>query len=169
MASLFGDLIYRVCPDGAELLKWEQDLLGLELVESQFPGGGVGLATSSTTQIKKGALIAQYIGRFLVLTKDETDLLFHPMFFENHERLIELGPIMQPIVYEKHASALHYRDVSSVLVCAHIIFYENKPVVFFPSLYVGCSRTVVSFSYFFKMFCGKLCQLHTWVQDCLRQ
>ena len=81
MASLFGDLIYRVCPDGAELLKWEQDLLGLELVESQFPGGGVGLATSSTTQIKKGALIAQYIGRFLVLTKDETDLLFHPMFF----------------------------------------------------------------------------------------
>ena len=70
---------------------------------------------------KKGALIAQYIGRFLVLTKDETDLLFHPMFFQNHERLIELGPIMQPIVYEKHASALHYSDVSSVLVCAHII------------------------------------------------
>ena len=72
-------------------------MLGLELVESQFPGGGVGLATSSTTHINKGPLIAQYIGRFLVLTKDETDLLFLPMFFQNHERLIELGPIMQPL------------------------------------------------------------------------
>ena len=58
MASLFGDLIYR--PDGAELLQWEQDLLGLELVESQFPGGGVGLGTSSTTHIKKGAFIAHW-------------------------------------------------------------------------------------------------------------
>ena len=52
MASLFGDLIYRVCPDGAELLKWEQDLLGLELVESQFPGGGVVLAVSSNVLSK---------------------------------------------------------------------------------------------------------------------
>ena len=103
----------------------------LELVESQFPGGGVGLATSSTTHIKKGALIAQYIGHCLVLTKSETDLLFHPiifqnpMFFQNPERSIELGPIMQPIVYQKHASALHYRDVSSVLLCAHILLYET--------------------------------------------
>ena len=122
---MFGNLFCRVSPDGAELLHWEQDVLGLELVESQFPGGGVSLATSSTTHIKKGALIAQYIGRFLVLTKSETYLLFHPMFFQNHERLIELGPIMQPIVYQKHASALHYRDVSSVLLCAHILFYET--------------------------------------------
>ena len=95
---MFGDLFFRVSPDGAELLHWEQDLLGLELVELQFTGCGVGLAPSSTTHIKKGALNAQYIGRFLVLTNSETDVLFHPMFFQNHERLIELGPIMQPIV-----------------------------------------------------------------------
>ena len=48
--------------DGAELLHWEQDVLGLELVESQFPGAGVGLATSAKTHLKKGDLIAQYIG-----------------------------------------------------------------------------------------------------------
>ena len=106
MTSLLGVLICRVSPDGAELLHWERDVLGLDLVESQFPA--CGLATSSTTHIKKGGLIAQYIGRYLVLSKLETDLLFHPMFFHNYERLIELGPVMQPIVYENHASALHF-------------------------------------------------------------
>ena len=36
--------------EGAELLHWEQDLLGLELVESQFPGAGVGVATTAKSQ-----------------------------------------------------------------------------------------------------------------------
>ena len=108
--------------EGAELLHWEQDLLGLELVESQFPGAGVGVATTATSQFKKGELIAQYIGRFLVLSKSETDLLFHPMFFENHERLIELGPVMQPIVYEHHASAVDFQKVSKDLSLPHILF-----------------------------------------------
>jgi len=40
-------------PDGAELLKWEQEVLGVDLIESQFPGAGVGVATSATTTIKK--------------------------------------------------------------------------------------------------------------------
>ena len=122
---MFAHLFCRVSSDGAELLNWEQDVLGLELVESQFPGGGVGLATSSTTHIKKGALIAQYIGRFLVLSKLETDLLFHPMFFQNHERLIELGPVMQPIVYEHHTSALDFKELSSVISFADILFYKT--------------------------------------------
>ena len=108
--------------DGAELLHWKQDVLGLELVESQFPGAGVGLATTAKSQFKKGELIAQYIGRFLILSKSETDLLFHPMFFENHERLIELGPGMQPIVYEHHASAVDFQQVSQHLSLANILF-----------------------------------------------
>ena len=37
---LFHYLFCRVTKDGAELLQWEQDVLGLELVESQFPGAG---------------------------------------------------------------------------------------------------------------------------------
>ena len=119
---LFRYLCCRVTKEGAELLHWEQDLLGLELVESQFPGAGVGVATTATSQFKKGELIAQYIGRFLVLSKSETDLLFHPMFFENHERLIELGPVMQPIVYEQHASAVDFQKVSQHLSLAHILF-----------------------------------------------
>ena len=98
-------------------------MLGLDLVESQF--SGVGLATSSTTHIKKGSLIAQYIGRYLVLSKLETDLLFHLMFFENHERLVGLGPVMQPIVYDNRASALDFQTVSSVLSFAHIPFYKR--------------------------------------------
>ena len=111
--------------DGAELLYWEHDVLGLELVESQFSGAGVGLATSSTTHIKKGGLIAQYIGRFLVLSKLETHLLFHPMFFQNYERLIELGPVIQPIVYENHASALDFQTVSYDVSLSDILFYKR--------------------------------------------
>ena len=53
---------HAVSSDGAELLNWEQDGLGPELVVSQVSGAGVGPATSSTTHIKKGGLIAQYIG-----------------------------------------------------------------------------------------------------------
>ena len=122
---LFRYLCCRVTKEGAELLHWEQDLLGLELVESQFPGAGVGVATTATSQFKKGELIAQYIGRFLVLSKSETDLLFHPMFFENHERLIELGPVMQPIVYEQHASAVDFQKVSQHLSLAHILVHNH--------------------------------------------
>jgi len=40
-------------PDGLELVKWEQEFLGVELIESQFPGAGVGVATSAATTIKK--------------------------------------------------------------------------------------------------------------------
>ena len=112
---LFNDLFCRVTKDGDELLHWEQDVLGLELVESTFPGAGVGLGTSAKTRFKKSKFIAQHIGRFLVLPKLETDLLFHPMFFENHERLIELGPVMQPKVYEHHASAVDFQKVSKDL------------------------------------------------------
>ena len=103
-------------PDGHELVKWEQEFLGLELIESQFPGAGVGVATSAATTIKKvkvhccyetycvvnwkkinkSALVAQYIGQYLVITKSQTDQLFDKIFFQNHERLIELGPVMQP-------------------------------------------------------------------------
>ena len=119
---LFHYLCCRVTKDGAELLHWEQDVLGLELVKYQFSGAGVGLATSAKTHLKKGDLIAQYIGRFLVLSKSETDVLFHPMFFENHERLIELGPMMQAIVYEHHASAVDFQKVNQHLSLAHILF-----------------------------------------------
>ena len=48
--------------DGAELLHWEQELLGLELVESQFPGAGVGVATTATSQFKKGNLLLNTLG-----------------------------------------------------------------------------------------------------------
>ena len=101
--------------------------LGLHLVESQFPGGGVGLASSEHKHFQKGELIAQYIGRYLVLTKPQTEELFHPMFFENHDRLIELGPIMQPIVYSNHSSPLDFRTVSVVPVRHFFFFFaQNK-------------------------------------------
>ena len=38
-----------------------------------------------------------------------------PNVFENRERLIELGPVMQPIVYEHHASAVDFQKVSQYL------------------------------------------------------
>jgi len=50
-------LCCRLTPDGAELLKWEQEVLGVDLIESQFPGAGVGVATSATTTIKKVQLL----------------------------------------------------------------------------------------------------------------
>ena len=86
---------------------------------------GLDLLHLQTTHIKKGGLIAQYIGRFLVLSKLETDLLFHPMFVQNHERLIELGPVMQPIVYANHPSALDFQTVSSNLSLVDILFYKR--------------------------------------------
>ena len=51
-------------------------LLGFHLLESQFPGDGVGLPTSESKHFTKSELIAQYIGRYLVLTKSQTDELF---------------------------------------------------------------------------------------------
>ena len=48
--------LYNCCsltPDGLDLVKWEQEFLGVELIESQFPGAGVGVATSAATTIKK--------------------------------------------------------------------------------------------------------------------
>ena len=44
------------------------------------------------------------------------------MFFVNHERLIELGPVMQPIVYEHHASAVDFQMGSKDLSLADILF-----------------------------------------------
>ena len=89
-----------------------------------MPGDGVGLATSEDAHFTKGDLIAQYIGRYLLLTKSQTDELFHPIFFDNHERLIELGPIVQPIVYDCHASTLKFQTVS--LLCVHLTYVFNK-------------------------------------------
>ena len=104
----------RVTKEGAELLHWEQDLLGLELVVS-IPWCWCWSSYNCYITVQEGELIAQYIGQFLVLSKSETDLLFHQMFFENHERLIVLGPVMQPIVYEQHASAVNFQKVSQHL------------------------------------------------------
>ena len=129
-------------PNGVELVKKEQEFLGVELIESQLPDAGVGVATSATTTIKKvkvhccyetyccvnwkkkikGALVAQYIGWYLVNPKSQTVQLFDPIFFQNHERLIELGPVMQPIVYDNHTSALNFTTVSIVLSFPHIHF-----------------------------------------------
>ena len=100
--------------------------LSLHLVESQFPGGGVGLASSEHKHFEKGELIAQYIGRYLVHTKTQTEELFHPMFFDNHERFIELGPVMQPIVYSNHSSPVEFGTVSVVPVHHHFFFFLSK-------------------------------------------
>ena len=100
-------------------------ILGLDLVESQFPGGGVGLATSERKHLDKGELIAQYIGRYLVLTKSQTEELFNPIFFDNHDRLIELGPVMQPIVYANHSSPVEFGTVSVVPVHHHVFVKRN--------------------------------------------
>ena len=55
-----------------------------------------------------------------------TGVLFHPMFFQNHERLIELGPVMQPIVYANHPSALDFQTVSSNLSLVDIILFYKR-------------------------------------------
>ena len=99
--------------------------MGLEIVQSQFVGGGCGLATSAKQSFKKGDLIAQYSGRFLLLKRSEIDQLFHPMFMGCHERLIELGPVMQPVVAKHHCCPLTFNDVSKVfphLFCFFVPF-----------------------------------------------
>ena len=85
---LFRYLCCRVTKEGAELLHWEQDLLGLELVESQFPGAGVGVATTATSQFKKGELIAQYIGRFLVYQNQKQICCFTQCFLKTMKDLL---------------------------------------------------------------------------------
>ena len=113
--------------------------LGLDLVESQFPGGGVGLASSEHKHFQKGELIAQYIGRYLVLTKPQSEELFHPMLFDNHERLIELGPVMQPIVYSNHSSPVEFGTVSVVPVHHHVSVKRNDRLCHICLVYIGKS------------------------------
>ena len=112
------------------MLRWEQEFLGLDLVESQFPGAGVGLATSATSTIQKGILLAQYIGHYFLLTQLQTDELFTPIFFNNHERLIQLGPIMKPIVYPHHTSPLEFKEVSLVLSIQHVLLKNTYTVLY---------------------------------------
>lgn len=94
-----------------ELLCWELSYLGLKLIQSQFVDGGFGLATNENTSFSPADLICQYFGRFLVLTQAETDQLFHPMFFGNHERLVLLTSVMQPIVHEHQTVPDSYDQV----------------------------------------------------------
>jgi hypothetical protein len=118
-------IITRLDEFSLKLLEWEQSHLGLEIVQSQFVGGGCCLATSANQCFKKGDLIAQYRGRFLLLKRSEIDQLFHPMFMGCHERLIELGPVMQPVVAKHHCCPLTFNDVSKVfphLFCFFVPF-----------------------------------------------
>ena len=86
--------MYSFTPESNEMLCWELSYLGLKLIQSQFVDGGCELATNANTSFSPADLICQYFGRFLVLTQAETDQLFHPMFFGNHERLVLLTSVM---------------------------------------------------------------------------
>ena len=88
----------RLDEDSLTLLEWELAVLNLQLVQSMFFESGVGLATGPTKSIKKGDLICRFLGRHVVATSTELDEIFHPKFHGNHDRLILLGPEMQPIV-----------------------------------------------------------------------
>jgi len=116
--TLFGSLT----PESIKLLEWEQSFLGLELVKSMLVGGGVGLSTNSFKQFKKGDTIAQFFGRFLVLPRSATDEVFHPQFMGCHNRLIELGPLLQPIVYQHHASLEEFTQVSPFKLGSSVVF-----------------------------------------------
>ena len=50
---MFVELCCRVNSEGSDLLHWELVLLGVDLVESQFPGGDVGIPTSARLQFKR--------------------------------------------------------------------------------------------------------------------
>ena len=104
LLTLFG----RLTDDSSKILEWEKSFLGLELISSGLVGGGVGLATNSFKEFKKGEIIAQFFGRFIVIPKSATD----PKFMGNHNRLIELGPVMQPIVYSHHTTLDECTQVS---------------------------------------------------------
>ena len=108
LLTLFG----RLTDDSSKILEWEKSFLGLELISSGLVGGGVGLATNSFKEFKKGEIIAQFFGRFIVIPKSATDEVFDPKFMGNHNRLIELGPVMQPIVYSHHATLDECTQVS---------------------------------------------------------
>ena len=86
--------------------------MGLKIINSQFVGGGYGLATNESTTFSPRELVCQYFGRFLVLTKSQTDELFNPIFFGNHERLILLTSTMQPIVHHHQTKPDTYDQVS---------------------------------------------------------
>ena len=103
--------MYSLTPESNELLCWELSYLGLKLIKSQFVDGGFGLATNENTSFSPADLICQYFGRFLVLTQAETDQLFHPLFFGNHERLVLLTSVMQPIVHEHQTVPDSYDQV----------------------------------------------------------
>jgi len=109
---LFLTLFGRLTDDSSKILEWEKSFLGLELISSGLVGGGVGLATNSFKEFKKGEIIAQFFGRFIVIPKSATDEVFDPKFMGNHNRLIELGPVMQPIVYSHHATLDECTQVS---------------------------------------------------------
>ena len=105
----------RLTQDSNALLSWELSYLGLKIINSQFVGGGYGLATNESTTFSPRELICQYFGRFLVLTKSQTDELFNPIFFGNHERLILLTSTMQPIVHHHQTKPDTYDQVSFFL------------------------------------------------------
>ena len=102
----------RLTQDSNALLSWELSYLGLKIINSQFVGGGYGLATNESTTFSPRELVCQYFGRFLVLTKSQTDELFNPIFFGNHERLILLTSTMQPIVHHHQTKPDTYDQVS---------------------------------------------------------
>ena len=89
--------------------------MGLKIINSQFVGGGYGLATNESTTFSPRELVCQYFGRFLVLTKSQTDELFNTIFFGNHERLIQLTSTMQPIVHHHQTKPDTYDQVSFFL------------------------------------------------------
>ena len=91
-------------------------------MKSVLVGGGVGLSTNSFKEFKKGDTIAQFFGRFLVLPKSAMDEVFHPQFMGCHNRLIELGPFMQPIVNQHHASLKECTLVSPFKFECSIVF-----------------------------------------------
>lgn len=111
----FVSLPPRLTKESVEVLKWEQSFLDLEIIQSQFVGAGYGLATNATKYFAKNDIIAKFIGRFVVMPKSSTDEVFNPQFLGNHERIIELGPLMQPIVYPNHATLDDFEKVSVII------------------------------------------------------
>ena len=102
---------YSHTKDSNAMLSWELSYLGLKVIPSQFVHGGYGLATNEKTSYSPRELICQYFGRFVVLTKTQTDELFNPIFFGNHERLMLLTSTMQPIVHEHQTNPDTYDQV----------------------------------------------------------
>ena len=49
-----------------KILEWEKSFLGLELISSGLDGDGVGLATDSFKEFKKGEIIAQFLAASLL-------------------------------------------------------------------------------------------------------